>query len=130
MNKQELARRIVRDMGYDYQTVRNIIDGIAFEGWLHDPDQVPGRTITESELIAAVDETNHEDMNEYQKARALLVHLGHTVPDPKPPNAEKLEKIIWDLDGPFASIGQNRAERLAKWLDEAGVKAPGGDDER
>lgn len=63
--------------------------------WLDEhPDRAPGWTVTESELIAAVDETNHEDMNEYQKARALLVHLGHTVPDPEPSNEERLVKDL------------------------------------
>lgn len=92
------------------------------------PDQVPGRTTTESELIAAVDETNHEDMNEYQKARALLVHLGHTIPDPEPTNAEKLETEIREL---FQEPSQSFsiARDLAKKLDEAGVKAPGGGNE-
>lgn len=76
-----------------------VVDVKIVLAWLDNhPDQVPGRTITEGDLIAAVDETNHEDMNEYQKARALLVHLGHTVPDPEPTNAELLDKDIQEVD--------------------------------
>ncbi len=114
MSKQELARRIVRDMGYDYQTVRNIIDGIAFEGWLHDPDQVPGRTITESEISKAFGP-------EYVAwARMCLARIGITVvPDPEPTNAERLEAALleaWD--------GHRSMSDVADLLDLKGVTAP------
>ena len=83
------------------------------------PDQVPGRTITEGDLIAAVDETNHEDMNEYQKARALLVHLGHTVPEPKPTNLERLKAMQDDW------LRESRSDELfIEYLDRMGGKAP------
>lgn len=96
--------------------------------WLDAHPELTGRTITEGELIAAVDETNHEDMNEYQKARALLVHLGYTIPEPT--NAEKLEALLeggdinaqWGLRGG----GVMFARELAHALDEAGVRASGG----
>lgn len=82
-------------------------------------DQLTGRTITESELIAAVDETNHEDMNEYQKARALLVHLGHTVPEPKPTNLERLKAMKDDW------LRESRSHELfIEYLDRMGGKAP------
>lgn len=104
------------------RVVLGLLDEFASEH----PAQVPGRTITESELIAAVDETNHEDMNEYQKARALLVHLGHTIPDPEPTNAEKLEIKLREA---CEANADQEFGRFAKWLDEAGVKAPGDGDE-
>ena len=101
------------------RVVLGLLDEFASEH----PDQVPGRTITESDLIAAVDETNHEDMNEYQKARALLVHLGHAVPTPWLTNFERLEDLVdkWRKGEPLKTLTQ--------YLDDCGVKAPGGDDD-
>ena len=104
---------------------------VAFQWIDQNFEQVPGRTITEGDLIAAVDETNHEDMNEYQKARALLVHLGYTIP--KPTNKEQLESLLeggdinaqWGLRGG----GVMFARELAHALDEAGVRASGESDE-
>lgn len=49
-------------------------------------------------------------------------------PDQEPSNADRLEKIVWDMDGPLGHIGRDRAEVIAKWLDDAGVTAPGGDE--
>lgn len=92
------------------------------------PDQVPGRTTTESNLIKAVGDPAHDDL-----AAGFFAGFRHgggqITPEPKPTNAEKLEKIVWDSDGPIGSISLDRASRLAAWLDEHGVKAPGGDDE-
>lgn len=91
-------------------------------------DRVPGRTITEGDLIAAVDETNHEDMNEYQKARALLVHLGYTVPDPEPTNAESISKLLAEFTELNACCCDEQGDHdLAEFLDARGVKA-GSDD--
>lgn len=88
---------------------------------------VTGRTITESEAKPLRGIMVRRDG---RPALKIEDYLGLTVvPDPEPTNAEKLEKIIWASGGPVASISLTRAELLAKWLDEAGVKAPGGDDE-
>lgn len=89
------------------------------------PDQVPGRTITESEyrhaMLAA---TDTEDFD----AEELLRRLGLTVvPDPDPTNAEKLAIYLGlhDLD----ALTQAGVAEFAQQLDADGVKAPGGDDD-
>lgn len=115
------------DETFDMTETELIGAKVAFQWIDHNLEQVPGRTITQSDLIAAVDETNHEDMNEYQKARALLVHLGYTIP--KPTNAELLEALLeggdinaqWGLRGG----GVMFARELAHALDKAGVRAAG-----
>lgn len=99
--------------------------------WLDEhPDQVPGRTITESEWSEYVNSTN----GKYLAGADLLEKAGITVvPDPEPTNAEKLEALLeggdinaqWGLRGG----GVMFARELAHALDEAGVKAPGGDDD-
>lgn len=110
-------------MGYDYQTVRNIIDGIAFEGWLHNPDQVPERTITASERDSRTALLSPTE--KFGWIKGFEDAGGRVVPDPEPTNAEKLKAVL-------DAIGDSTAgyrEHLASKLDEAGVKAPGGDDE-
>lgn len=89
--------------------------------WLDDhPGQVPGRTITESELGDLA--RTHESI------RHLVGMLGITViPDPEPTNFEKLTIYLGlhDLD----AITQAGVADFARQLDADGVKAPGGDDE-
>ena len=93
------------------------------------PDEVPGRTITESEfrkLYLGV--PPYKDYLSY--AKALAMSLGITVvPDPEPTNAGKLEADIRALlQEPSQSF--SIARDLAEKLDTAGwTKAPGGDDE-
>lgn len=87
--------------------------------WLQmHPDQAPGRTITVSEISKAFG-------TEYVAwARLCLARIGVTVvPDPEPTNAEKIIELMGK-----APASLNRRD-LPKWLDEAGVKAPGGDDD-
>ena len=101
--------------------------------WLDEhPDQVPGRTITASEFDEAVESCVTEDAT--VPTHTFAARLGVVcVPDPEPTNAEKLEALLeggdinaqWGLRGG----GVMFARELAHALDEAGVKAPGGDDE-
>lgn len=87
------------------------------------PDQVPGRTITESEfrkLYLGV--PPYKDYLSY--AKALAMSLGITVvPDPEPTNAEKLRAMleVWtdEYDG--------SPETFTDYLDRMGVKAPEAD---
>lgn len=94
--------------------------------WLQmHPDQVPGRTITVSEISKAFGP-------EYVAwARMCLARIGVTVvPDPEPTNAEKLAEAITNA-AHGVGIGSTTAniKTIAERLDEAGVKAPGGDDD-
>ena len=91
------------------------------------PDQVPGRTITESEAWDIAGRTFHRWGSVEELAshlRGTFRQLGITVvPEPEPTNAEKLEQLYsnWsqsNLNPPFG-----------EWADSVGVKAPGGDDE-
>lgn len=102
-NYEDLYRALENDDTFDMTRAELVGAKVAFQ-WLDEHfDGVPGRTITESEIIAAVDETNHEDMNEYQKAYALLVHLGYTVTEPT--DVEKITRLILenstDMDPKF-----------------------------
>ena len=90
--------------------------------WLDEhPDQVPGRTITESQIAEAFGDEYH------YWAKRRLSRIGITVvPDPEPTNAEKLEALYdqWlESDAPACRVS------FHQFMDDAGVKAPGGDDE-
>ena len=81
-------------------------------------DQVPGRTITESEYSTVVEWAKSYALNGW-KGRTVLAEVGITVvPDPEPTNAEKLEQLYrnWSqstLNTPFG-----------EWANSVGVKAP------
>lgn len=84
------------------------------------PDQVPGRTITESEL--------GEVTRTHESIRDLVNLLGITIaPDPEPTEAEKLSDDLAKWTGDIETcVGLG----LASWLADKGwAKAPGGDDE-
>lgn len=83
--------------------------------WLDEhPDQVPKRTITESQIAEAFGDEYH------YWAKRRLSRIGITVvPDPEPTNAEKLERIWADWDP--------TREGVWEFFDRRGVKAPGGD---
>ena len=98
--------------------------------WLDDhPDHVPRRTITEGEFDELVDALHQnwatpEDFSGVL-SDALIDHGITVIPDPEPTNAEKLKAV---LDAIGDSTDGYR-EHLARNLDEAGVKAPGADDD-
>lgn len=121
----DLADQINRDHGAPWG---NSHDGIRFAlSWLdNNPDQVPGRTITESES---------KDL--FNTARRGLMYwpdaLERTcitvIPDPEPTNAEKLEAHLLDLLGVVEAIGNTGVHNMAYELDRAGVTALGGGNE-
>lgn len=93
------------------------------------PDQVPGRTITQSEyrdtLKHAVKTSGYSDDWERGFCTGLTVGGTKVVPDPEPTNAEQLDRIYqeWrqDTDGMGLSVGE--------WMENHGVTAPGASDE-
>lgn len=94
------------------------------------PDQVPGRTITESEYSAAVDAAKRVKGVSLDRlwwqGRAFLFHAGvKIVADPEPTNAEKLDKIMEEWPGRATASDPTFGE----YLHNRGVKAPGGDDD-
>ncbi|MFE1082465.1 hypothetical protein [Brevibacterium sediminis] len=94
--------------------------GIALEWLDRHPDQVPGRTITESRVKEKLLRRGIEFVNGWP---AAMIELGATViPDPEPTNFERLEDLVdqW-RKGP-------QYKTLTQYLDDCGVKAPGGDE--
>ena len=93
--------------------------------WLDEhPDQVPGRTITHSRVGKAMSGRSWD----YKAGVLAGLALADTkqVPDPEPTNAEKLEALYdqWlESDAPACRVS------FHQFMDDAGVKAPGGDDE-
>ena len=90
--------------------------------WLdRNPDQVPGRTITESDYRELTDSCSVN----YQVgfSDGFFLAGGRIVPDPEPTNAERIEAIL-NSASPEAS-----RKLLALFLDLQGVKAPGGNDD-
>lgn len=118
----DLAERIWRtDNGRtSYASVGMVLE------WLDDhPDQVPVRTITESELEDATREVwgycARESDIRFLAYFGILVVLD---PEPEPTNADILADFVRQLSRTVMS-----AEECGKWLDERGVKALGGDDD-
>ncbi|MGC3023027.1 hypothetical protein [Brevibacterium sp. FAM 24630] len=94
--------------------------------WLDEnPDQVPGRTITESELGEVV--RTHESI------RDLVGMLGFTiVEDSEPTTSQHIFADLDELNGDGFLIRDRHKEKIAHHLADLGwVKAPeaGGDDE-
>ena len=117
----DLAERIWRtDNGRtSYASVGMVLE------WLDDhPDQVPVRTITESELEDATREVwgycARESDIRFLAYFGILVVLD---PEPEPTNADILADFVRQLSRTVMS-----AEECGKWLDERGVKATGGDE--
>ena len=95
--------------------------------WLdRNPDQVPGRTITESELRVVAGRL----FARWPDLGVFMGHLQRELSDmgithvPNPTNFDRLEDLVdqW-RKGP-------QGKTLTQYLDEHGVKAPGGDDDR
>lgn len=126
------------DIDIEYKIVNEIKDELAFppaqtsviveylnrHGWLRDPAQAPGRTITRSEFNKAFSEW----FDERDKARIVGIVerlFGITViPDAEPTNAENLADYVRQMD-----LTPMSPKECGKWLDEQGVKAPGVGDE-
>lgn len=118
----DLASLITDEIG-GYQTEHavtlNWLDRLAAEH----PDQVPGRTMTESEISKAFG-------TEYVAwARLCLARIGITVvPDPEPTNAELLARDLDELNRDGFLIHNRHKEMIANLLIERGwVKQAGGE---
>ena len=117
----DLADRIGE--GAEYSNTASFCLGIECAlRWLDEhPDQVPGRTLTRSDMVEAFGE-------EYAGwATHRLARIGYTIvpdPEPEPTNADILADFVRQLSRTVMS-----AEECGKWLDEHGVKALGGDDD-
>lgn len=126
-NYIDMADQIIHDHGAPCGNIRLGIRSTL--SWLDShPDQVPGRTITDSEL-----ETITHDLATYggpvlgTRIRVHLAHIGVTViPDPKPTNAEKLAKMVRRACDNLTPI---QRDEITRYFDEAGVKAPEADDD-
>lgn len=113
----DLHDEIEDDLGSTRAAIERILE------WLDEhPDQVPGRTITESESKDLFN-TARQGLRYWPDA---LERAGIAVaPDPEPTNAEKATA---DLEA--WGIHRAKALELGPWLAGQGwTKAPGGDDE-
>ena len=87
--------------------------------WLdQNRDQAPGRTMPESEMEHKCATYGSAYETGFRQAGGVVI------PDPEPTNAEKLAHYVRQMD--LTPMSPNEC---GKWLDEQGVKAPGGDDE-
>lgn len=81
-------------------------------------DQAPGRTITVGEMEHKCATYGSAYKTGFEQAG------GRIAPDPEPTNADRLADYVRQIGRTAMS-----AEECGKWLDEQGVKAPGGDDD-
>ena len=106
-DQQEKGATMNKNIDIEYRLVAQIKDELALppseagviveylnrHGWLHDPEQVPGRTITRSEyrniVDGAVKISGYEDDWERGFASGLSVAGMKVVPDPTPTKAEQ-----------------------------------------
>lgn len=129
-NYADLRDTIINDSDGAAQNACSDFDAgvlVALE-WLDEhPDQVLGRTITRSTMHELISEHFYTPVREID-VEAYTEALGRLVvpdPEPEPTNAEKLKAV---LDAIGDSTDGYR-EHLASRLDDAGVKAPGDDDD-
>ena len=116
---EDLHDQIVADKTFDLTTSERLGAKIALQWLDQNRDQVPGRTITESQIAEAFGDEYH------YWAKRRLSRIGITVvPDPEPTNADILADFVRQLSRTVMS-----AEECGKWLDERGVKAPGASDD-
>ena len=99
--------------------------------WLdRNPDQVPGQTITESEMDAKWDEAAGIGKPNFTSTVHRFTQLlgFDVIPDPEPTNAELL---VEDLAGIYgANLNWTAKVAISEAITERGwVKAPGGDDD-
>lgn len=87
------------------------------------PEQAPGRTMTDGDVNTTSDRTGVSPW----AVRAVASDLGHTV-IPEPTNAEKLAAALRSINHLHGSDIIDSG-RIAELLDAVGVKAPEGGDE-
>lgn len=94
------------------------------------PDQVPGRTITRSEMRERMAESFETQVREID-VEAYTESLGRiVVPDPEPTNAEKLNDLLMEFTHLNAPCGGEVYDHdFGEFLTARGVKAPEADDE-
>lgn len=120
----DLAERIAEDQGAwpGLLAIQAALD------WLdRNPEQVPGRTITDSEL-----ETITNDLATYSgpvlgtRIRVHLAHIGvSVVPDPEPTPRQLLEALIFEKRGDADDAQMITMSILDEF--DVSVKAPGGE---
>lgn len=92
-------------------------------------DRVPGRTMTESEYLSAVDAAKEAAPNDlWWQGRAILSHAEVKIVDPEPTNREKIsEQLVRAKVRAGAGVHHltpDELHLLAEKLDELGVIAP------
>lgn len=123
---EDLIENIENDGTFDMTRSELVGARVALQWLDQNRDQVPGRTITESELrgVAGRLFARWPNLGVFMgHLQRELTELGITVvPDPNPTNFERLEDLVdqW-RKGP-------QGKTLTQYLDEHGVKAPGGDE--
>ena len=85
-------------------------------------DQVPGRTITEGEVLRFT--RNVSDRYARGVNAGLILAGVEITPDPEPTNAEKLAASIDMSSRGLVYLTEYQIAQLAKGLEEDGVKAP------
>lgn len=128
-----LAHRVEYGTVFSWSFERNDADDYAAneymvaDGWAPVPAQ---RTIAESEFDRVAD--SFPAGGPRLDLRNALVRFGFEfVEDREPTNAEKLANHVLRItDDLYIGLTKDDIDKVAKWLDEAGVKAPGGDDDR
>lgn len=119
----DLAEEIFERLDMPCGTIRlGVSEALAYID--RNPDQVPRRAITQSEMTRVLSDYNAALYTKEETMNRLGIAV---VPDPEPTNAELLAIYLGlhDLD----AITQAGVAEFARQLDADGVKAPGGDDE-
>ena len=115
---KDLYGPMINDETFDL-TMSERMGALVALQWLdQNPDQVPGLTMPESEMEHKCATYGSAYETGFRQAGGVVI------PDPEPTNAEKLAHYVRQMD--LTPMSPNEC---GKWLDEQGVKAPGGDDE-
>lgn len=117
----DLHDEIEDDLGSTRAAIERILE------WLDEhPDQVPGRTITESRYRAFTDSASEE----YQAgfSDGFFFADGLVIPDPEPTNAELIDELLAEFAHLNASCGGEQGDHdLAEFLDARGVRVSSDD---
>lgn len=122
---EDLIENIENDGTFDMTRSELVGARVALQWLDQNRDQAPGRTITESELRVVAGRL----FARWPDLGVFMGHLQRELSDlgithvPNPTNFDRLEDLVdqW-RKGP-------QGKTLTQYLDEHGVKAPGGDDD-
>lgn len=115
---EDLHEPMVNDETF-YLTPAERVGALVALQWLDQhPDQVPGLTITQSEVEHKCATYGSAYETGFRQAGGVVI------PDPEPTNFDLLKKFMTDIQKDGLS-----PDSAAEWLDFHGVKVPGGDDE-